>query len=162
MADPARLLCDAMLGGLARWLRAMGHAASFEPVIADDALVRRAQVTGEIVLSSDAPLFERRAFTSGTVRGLFVPRHAPVDDQLVFVMKELGLGVLPPRCMACGGGLLDADPELVEARVPARSREAFERFFACDGCGRLFGHGTHWARIAKKRERIAAAVAAGR
>ena len=34
-APPLRFFCDAMLGGLARWLRAMGYDAAFEYGIDD-------------------------------------------------------------------------------------------------------------------------------
>lgn len=156
MAPP--LLCDAMLGGLARWLRALGHRAAFEPFIADADLVRRAAAKGEIILSSDAPLFERRAFR-GPVRGLFVPRHAPIEEQLAFVMRKLALPVLPPRCMACGGALAAVVRAMVADRIP-RELPA-QRFSQCANCARVFWHGTHWARIAKVREAMRAAALEG-
>ena len=52
-------LCDAMLGGLARWLRAAGYDAEFEYGIDDCELIRRAGEGGRILLSSDGPMFER-------------------------------------------------------------------------------------------------------
>src|SRR5262245_34014979 len=52
--------CDAMLGGLARWLRAVGYEAAFEHGIDDGDLVSRALATGAVLLSSDRPLFNRR------------------------------------------------------------------------------------------------------
>lgn len=158
VSEPARLLCDA-LGGLARWLRAVGHAAWFDPFIDDAAIVARASRTGEVVLTSDAPLLERRAFTQGEVRGLFVPRHEPVEEQLVFVMRTLGLAVLDPRCMACGGELVLQDKAAVREEVPPVSWANHERFYRCAGCGRLFWHGTHWSRIEAKRRRFAERLA---
>ena len=64
--------CDAMLGGLARWLRAAGYDAAFEYGIDDSELLRRAQQTGAVLLSSDAPMFERNVIRGGTVRAVFV------------------------------------------------------------------------------------------
>ena len=46
------ILCDAMLGGLARWLRAAGYDAGFAYGIEDRALVRRAMETGTSARSS--------------------------------------------------------------------------------------------------------------
>lgn len=151
-AGIARLLCDSMLGGLARWLRAAGHDAAFEPRIDDGALVARAASSGETLLSSDAPLFERRIVASGAVRALFVPRHAPPEDQATFVLRTLGLAVLPPRCMACGGELTEATREEVAPDVPARSLAAFSSFFRCGRCRRVFWYGAHWRRIETRRE----------
>src|SRR4051794_19413969 len=101
--EEVRFLCDAMLGGVARWLRAVGYDAAFEPNIEDGALVALGMQEALIVLSSDAPLFERRLLKSGRVRGLFVTRHAPVPEQVAFVLRHFELTVRDPRCMACGG-----------------------------------------------------------
>ena len=49
-----RFACDAMLGGLARWLRAAGHDASWHDGIADPDLVRLASNPREEVRSTDA------------------------------------------------------------------------------------------------------------
>src|ERR1039458_7984088 len=38
---PALFLCDAGLGGLARWLRAAGYEATWQPDIADDEVLPR-------------------------------------------------------------------------------------------------------------------------
>lgn len=156
-----------MLGGLARWLRAMGHAAAFEPSIDDGDIVLRLASSGEFLLTSDAPLLERRAFKDGVrigdekkvLSGLFVPRHAPVGDQLVFVVRELELPILAPRCMACGGALDVVSAHEVEGHVPERSLRAFDEFFRCAGCDRVFWHGRHWDRIEKERARIGELVA---
>lgn len=41
----SRFLCDAGLGGLARWLRASGHEAAWRPDIDDGELLREARTT---------------------------------------------------------------------------------------------------------------------
>jgi uncharacterized protein with PIN domain len=161
MIDPQRLrfFCDAMLGGLSRWLRAMGYQAAFDGWIDDGDLVRRAAQDGSVVLSSDAPLFERKALRSGLVRGLFVPRHAPVDEQLVFVMRHFRLPVREPRCMRCGGALVETEREAVRDEAPPRAWRRCDRFWRCAECGQLFWHGTHWAHIAATRDEVAREVA---
>lgn len=156
--DP-RFLCDAMLGGLSRWLRAMGYEAAFAPGIDDGELVRRAAREGAIVLSSDAPLFERKALRDGPVRGLFVPRHAPVREQLVFVMRAFALEVRAPRCMGCGGALAAVARDAVRAEVPPRALAAYDAFWRCGACAKVFWHGTHWESIARLREAARRAVA---
>src|SRR5262245_15101137 len=97
---PLLLACDAMLGGLARWLRAAGHDASWHDGIDDGDLVRLCHAQGRTVLSSDTDVFEFALVRDGVVPSLFVPRARPVQEQLAHVLKELGLSLLPPRCMA--------------------------------------------------------------
>ena len=157
---PPRFACDAMLGGLARWLRALGYEAAFEHGIEDAALVARAADTGAILLSSDRPLFERRAVRAGAVRALFVPRHAPVHEQATFVLRAFELDVRPPRCMRCGGALVEAPREDVRDEVPPRSLRAYALFYRCARCRGVFWHGTHWARIEAERLEIARQLAA--
>ena len=143
-----------MLGGLARWLRALGYEAVFEHGIEDAALVARAASEGAILLSSDRPLFDRKPLRNGEVRGLFVPRHAPVLDQAFFVLHELHLEVRALRCMSCGGALAPAGRSAVETEVPEKSLRAFDEFFRCLGCRRVYWRGTHFERIEAARAAI--------
>lgn len=136
-----------MLGGLARWLRAAGHDASFDVGIDDGDLVRRCAEEGRVLLSSDGGIFHRNVVKAGTVRALFVPRHAPPEEQLAFVVRELALPIGEARCMACSGELLAVRKAEVEGDVPPRSYEAFEAFWRCASCAKVYWHGTHWARI---------------
>src|SRR5688572_14232521 len=108
-ADGTRplLACDAMLGGLARWLRAAGYDASWHDGIDDGDLVRLCHAEGRTVLSSDDDIFGFALVRDGVVPSVFVPRGAPVQEQLAHVLRELALPLRQPRCMACGGGLID-------------------------------------------------------
>lgn len=146
--------CDAMLGGLSRWLRALGYEAYFEHGIDDGELVERAARDDATLLSSDRPLFDRKRVASGEVRSLFVPRHAPILDQAVFVLSTLGLDVLPLRCMACGGTLASVPRAEVEAQVPPKALASCDTFFRCERCAHVYWYGTHWTRIEATRAAI--------
>jgi uncharacterized protein with PIN domain len=145
---PPKFACDAMLGGLARWLRAAGYDASWRADIDDWDLVRLALREGSVLLSSDTGIFRIGVVRDGEVPALFVPHGLGKFQQLAFVLKELGLRPLAPRCMACGGALRDLPPEEARPRVPARTFAWVRQFFQCERCGQLFWPGTHWARIA--------------
>ena len=157
MADATHplLACDAMLGGLARWLRAAGHDATWHDGIDDGELVRLCHAEGRTVLSSDTDIFEFALVRDGLVASLFVPRARPVQEQLGFVLRELRLPLLRPRCMACGGELADLPKTAAVGRVPPRSLAAHDRFWACLRCGKAFWHGTHWRDIEEKLRRAA-------
>lgn len=136
-----------MLGGLARWLRAAGHDASFDGSIDDGELVRRCAEEGRVLLSSDGGIFLRNVVKNGSVRALFVPRATPPEDQLAFVVRALALAVGDARCMACSGDLLRVSKDEVAREVPPRSFEAFDDFWRCASCMKVYWHGTHWVRI---------------
>lgn len=141
-----------MLGGLSRWLRAAGYDASFEHEIDDGVLVRQAADQGRILLSSDGGVFERNVVRAGVVRALRVPRATPPIEQLAFVLRSLELTACEPRCMACGGELRETPKHDVEGRVPPRSFAAYDRFWTCASCSKIYWHGTHWSRIRKVLE----------
>ena len=145
-ADGPRFVCDAMLGGLARWLRAAGYDAAWQADIDDWDLIRRAREEGRVLLSSDTGIFRVGIVRDGEVPALYLP-HGPLTDQLAHVLNRLRLGLREPRCMACGGELADVSKAEVADRVPPRSFAWAERFWACDRCGQVFWHGTHWQRI---------------
>ncbi len=126
---PPRFACDAMLGGLARWLRAAGYDASWHDGIDDGELVRLGQAQGRTVLSSDGDVFAFALVRDGVVPALFV--------------RE-------PRCMACGGELAELPKEEAAGRVPPRSLAAHDCFWVCSACGQVFWHGTHWRKIEER------------
>ncbi|WP_437895568.1 Mut7-C RNAse domain-containing protein [Sorangium sp. So ce124] len=146
-AGAPSFLCDAMLGGLSRWLRGAGYDAMFEHGIDDGDLVRLAQQTGRVLLSSDAGVFERRSLRTAAVRGLYVPRGLRPTEQAGFVLRELGLPVRDPRCMACGGALTAAPKDSVRDAVPAVVADRHDEFWRCDRCGKVLWKGSHWDGI---------------
>jgi uncharacterized protein with PIN domain len=148
-------VCDAMLGGLARWLRAAGYDAEFTYGIDDQRLIRRAVQTAATLLSSDGKLFERNLIRDKTVKALFVPRELNKLQQLSFVLREFKLPVRPePRCMACGGELAEVQKQSIQGDAPPKAYAAYEQFWRCSRCGKLLWRGTHWNRITARLKEI--------
>jgi len=155
MGEAPLFACDAMLGGLARWLRAAGYDASWHPGIDDGELVRLCRAEGRVVLSSDDDIFGYALVRDGAARALFVPRGLSVQAQLEHVLGELALPLREPRCMACGGELVEMSAEEAAGSVPPRSLARHDRFWRCAGCGKALWHGTHWERIAERLRQAA-------
>jgi uncharacterized protein with PIN domain len=154
-SPPPRFACDGSLGALARWLRAAGYEAASHPGVGGEQLARAARDAETVLLTSDRRVFERRDVREGTVRALHVPCSLARDAQLAHVLRALGLGLRPPRCMGCGGPLVTIDKEAVRPRIPPRTAAWQDEYFLCRGCGQLFWRGTHWERI---RTRLSAAA----
>lgn len=151
-ASDLHFACDAMLGGLARWLRAAGYDASWQAGIADWDLIRLAQREGRVLLTSDTGIFRIGIVRDGDLPALFIPHGLNKQEQLAFVLQRLKLLPREPRCMACGGSLVVVPKEQVRDRVPPRSFTWVEQFFQCRRCGQVFWEGTHWQRIAARLE----------
>src|SRR4051812_40223293 len=81
-ASPPVIICDAGLGGLARWLRASGYEALWTQDITDEELVTQAAEIGATVITTDSLLLERRVITQGNVRAVWVPATLTKFEQL--------------------------------------------------------------------------------
>jgi uncharacterized protein len=149
-AGPPRFLCDAGLGGLARWLRASGYEAVWIPDIDDDALLLEGVRLDAIILTTDSMLMERRVLRDGIISAVWVPPTLTMLEQLALVFQELELELRDSRCMACGGELKEVDKEAVRGRVPPRTLKWLDEFYECTRCGKLFWHGTHWQKITSR------------
>ena len=156
-APPPRFLCDACLGGLARWLRAAGYEARQAPPLDDGELVAVAQRDGLVLLTSDSDIMDRRVIREGSVFALWVPSGLSLREQLGMVMRDLGLGLRAPRCMVCGGELRTVDKDAVRPRIPPRTALWKDEYFVCAGCDQLFWQGTHWQRISSALSRVVGA-----
>jgi hypothetical protein len=140
-------LCDAGLGGLARWLRAAGYEAAWRPDIADDELLRAARSMGATILTTDAMLMERRLLRDRVLPVFWLPPTLSIPEQLALVFREFCLAVRGPRCMTCGGELRRVAKEDLRERIPPKTYRWLDEFFVCARCDKLFWHGTHWQSI---------------
>jgi uncharacterized protein with PIN domain len=153
-AAPELFFCDAGLGGLARWLRAAGYDAHWEPYIDDDDLLRKAQQTGATILTTDSMLMERRVLRNGAIPAFWVPPTLNTPYQLKLVFREFDLKPQAARCMSCGGRLIPVNKDSLRDRIPPRTYLWLNEFFVCERCHQLFWHGTHWRHIRTALQRI--------
>jgi uncharacterized protein len=151
-----KFLCDAMLGGLAKWLRAAGYDTYYAREgtdVSDRALTLKALQEDRVLLTSDGGFLERKPVRDGHVGFMRVP-HAPLEGQLRLVVERFDLVRRQSRCMECNGELETVAPGAVAERVPPGVRLDHDEFFLCRGCGRVFWHGSHWARISGRLSRV--------
>lgn len=140
-----RFVADAHLGRLARYLRLIGFDTLFENDPGDAALVRISLDEGRILLSRDRRLLERRGLT----HSLWIPATRP-REQLGYLVDRLDLyGQCRPftRCTVCNGILSPVDKDADDLRLPPRIRAAFDTFWRCNGCSRVYWQGSHFMRL---------------
>ena len=150
--DRQAFACDAMLGGLARWLRAAGYDASWRADVGDWELIRLALREQRILLTSDTGILRIGIVRDGDVPAVFIPHGLNKQEQLTFVLRRLNLPLREPRCMACGGPLTEVPKDQIRGRVPPRTVDWLQRFYECARCRKLFWQGTHWQHIANRLE----------
>jgi uncharacterized protein len=154
MDDPIKFACDAMLGALARWLRAAGYDCFWQEGIEDEVLVELAKNENRILLTADSGIFKRKVVYSGQVKALPVEREMPRDQQVAHILRILNLPRLAPRCMTCGGELLPLDLQTAAEIVPPKALKSYKEFFRCGRCGKAYWHGTHWISIDRRLQKL--------
>ncbi|MBI2412172.1 MAG: Mut7-C RNAse domain-containing protein [Deltaproteobacteria bacterium] len=149
---PPRLMADAMLGKLARWLRTLGYDCAFEPSITDDELLKRAIDEGRVILTRDTLLIQRRAARGKTI---FIESDL-VSDQLKELSKrfEINATGFLTRCLRCNIPLEDLGKDSARDKVPPYVFATQERFSICPRCSRVYWGGTHKARMIEEIERM--------
>ncbi|MGC2202587.1 MAG: Mut7-C RNAse domain-containing protein [Stellaceae bacterium] len=147
-----RFLCDEMLRGLGRWLRAAGY----DTVIAagglpDRALAVRCAEEDRVLLTKDRHL---AAIVAGSVPMVLVP-----GDGIDEAARALRIAVAIDwqhapftRCIVDNRPLETAPPDLA-TRVPERSRAAGGPLRMCPECRRVYWPGGHVRRM---QQRLAA------
>ncbi|MBV8591264.1 MAG: Mut7-C RNAse domain-containing protein [Acetobacteraceae bacterium] len=141
-----RLLCDAMLAGLARWLRAAGYDTALVPPGASDARVLG--LCGEehrVLVSRDRTLVAHagREIRTVLLTGDDLTGHART------LAARLGLDwTYAPftRCMVDNTPLRAAASDELD-QIPPRSRALPGPFRTCPACGRVFWPGSHARRM---------------
>jgi uncharacterized protein with PIN domain len=146
-----RLLCDEMLGALARWLRAAGHDTALAAPGQPDAQVLAAcEAQGRTLITRDRRLAETARVRTPTV----LLTAEGLEQDALALAGALGLDWTEApfiRCMVDNALLAPAEPADVE-RMPEESRALPGPFRKCPACGRLYWPGSHARRIGQRLE----------
>jgi len=150
---PPKLFADAMLGALARWLRALDLDVTYDPSLDDPELVELAVAEGRTILTRDRRLTERRR-----ARNHILIQSDDVAEQVRQVLETLGVspdpGRLLARCLRCNHPLAEVDPEEARAKVPPWVARTQQEFRSCPECGRIYWPGTHASRMRERLEEM--------
>jgi uncharacterized protein with PIN domain len=151
--SPPKLFADAMLGSLARWLRALDLDVAYDPSLDDPELVELAVAEGRTILTRDRRLTERRL-----ARNHILIQSDDVAEQVRQVLETLGVHPEPDRrlgrCLRCNQPLRDIDPEEARSRVPPWVARTQQEFRVCPECGRIYWPGTHASRMRERLEEM--------
>lgn len=139
-------LLDGMLGALARWLRICGYDAEYLRDASDEELITRAVDEGRVLLTRDR-LLHRKAVKAGVEA--FLVEGDDDAEKLASVSRRFSLKLDPnrSRCPQCDAALIAVDREAVQGKVPPRTFEAYDEFWVCRSCGKVYWRGSHWRNI---------------
>ncbi len=144
-ATPPRLLADAMLGRLAKWLRLAGYDTAYWRDGSDEELMLAARAEGRLILTRDHQLAGRRG-----VWALLVTSET-LDAQMAEVRAALGGAAQPfTRCPECNASLAELSHAAAQGLVAPYVWQTQQEFRRCADCGRVYWRGSHWPALAAK------------
>ena len=151
-----KFMVDAMLGSLARKLRALGFDASYYKIGDDTGLLEVAGNESRIILTSDRSLASAAAskgqsviLLKGKTDGMRISEIAGAASQgnLALVRGE-------SLCSKCGSGLEQLTKTEVLGLVPAAVSFRHRLFYRCLSCGQVYWHGSHWKKLRSLARRL--------
>ncbi|MEW6707596.1 MAG: Mut7-C RNAse domain-containing protein [Pseudomonadota bacterium] len=146
---PPRFIADAHLARLARYLRFAGYDTLLHETGGDAELAALARGEARIVLTRDRQLLMHRDIEQGCYLWSGDPL-AQWQDLAHRLRLGLAAGERRGRCMLCNQPLVEVDKQQVLARLPERTAAAFDRFWRCPRCERVYWHGSHWQRLVRE------------
>ncbi len=144
-------LCDEMLWGLGRWLRAAGYdTATAAQGLADGELLRRAGVEGRVLLTRDRALAAR----AGADVVVVALGSEDLDAGARELRARLGIDWLRApftRCLVDNAALVPASND-ARRDLPPKARTLGGAINICPDCGRLYWPGSHVRRMQARLE----------
>ena len=149
--QPLRNPCfvlDVHLGGLARRLRLLGFDCWYRNDYKDEEIIEVSVKHHRIILTRDKGILKNRRVSHGCWL------HSDDSDrQLREVIERFDLvGRAAPfsRCSDCNGLLETVKKSLVLDRIPVNTAAAFDTFYRCSNCGKIYWKGSHYEDMLRR------------
>jgi hypothetical protein len=141
-----RFVVDTMLGTLAKWLRAAGYDARYEPHRLDVEMLEISRAESRVVLTRDAELARR-----GGGMAMLVPR-GDLDAQIKAVAGTYPERDSPPlsRCLECNERLVRIGFEEAQGLLPDGVATRQVEFRRCPACRKVFWPGSHYDAMSRR------------
>jgi hypothetical protein len=134
-----RILCDEMLGSLARWLRVLGYDTEYARDMKDSEIIERASREGRVVVTRDGQLAKRLATRAILIAS--VDLDVQLDEFLAVAPEKPDPSRLLSRCPACNTFLEPGHPK--EGEVPGDVLLSGRTIWFCPGCRKYYWEGSH-------------------
>lgn len=145
-----RVICNGMLGTLAKWLRIYGvDAEYFGCDHSDNVLLQRAWDEKRILITRDRNLYDR-CLRRG-IDAIYLD-SLDLNTQLKHVLGILNIddSMIFTRCIICNVKIQPVDKSKIKERVPKRVFENYDWFYICPCCNRIYWPGTHYEDMMKR------------
>jgi len=149
-----KILCDQMLGTLAKWLRILGFDTFYANAeMSDEDLLNIAKGENRTIFTRDKELIIR-----GKKKNLNViaVETTDLDLQLNQALKHVNIDEkeVLSRCTLCNTVLDTVEKNKIQGKVPSKVFENNEKFWFCSKCNKFYWVGSHYNEMINKIDKI--------
>lgn len=145
-----KLLCDHMLGSLAKWLRIFGFDTLYPDAnTTDDTVLMRAKKENRLLISRDKELVLRGKKAEIKVLYLHTTNLTEQLTQVISLLKIDTTQVLT-RCTLCNTLLCPVEKKDIRTPLPPKVFDTKNDFWHCPSCDKYYWMGTHYDNMRKK------------
>jgi len=145
-----KLLCDHMLGSLAKWLRIFGFDTFYpDSTTNDDFILQIATREKRLLISRDKELLIRAKKTLVPVLEI---QTTNLTEQLQQVLKKIPVDEekILSRCTVCNTLLHSVEKETIKDKIPEKVFQTRNEFWICPSCSKYYWMGTHYENMREK------------
>jgi uncharacterized protein with PIN domain len=149
-----KILCDQMLGTLAKWLRILGFDTFYANAeMSDEDLLNIAKGENRTIFTRDKELIIRGKKKNLNVISI---ETTDLDLQLNQALKHVNIDEksILSRCTLCNTVLDTVLKNKVQGKVPSKVFENNEKFWFCSKCNKFYWMGSHYNEIINKIDKI--------
>jgi len=149
-----KILCDQMLGTLAKWLRIMGFDTFYANAeTSDEDLLNIAKCENRTIFTRDKELIIRGKKKNLNVIAI---ETTDLDLQLNQALKHVNIDEksILSRCTLCNTVLDTVEKNKVQGKVPSKVFENNEKFWFCSKCNKFYWMGSHYNEMINKIDKI--------
>ena len=149
-----KLICDHMLGSLAKWLRIFGFDTLYPDMTTDDDKVLNiAKTENRLLISRDKELIIRGKKIKLEVLEIQI---TDLDKQLAQVLTHISLDntQVLTRCTLCNTPLISVEKKETKNHVPPKVFETRDQFWYCSICNKYYWMGTHYENMIEKINKL--------
>lgn len=149
-----KIICDHMLGSLAKWLRIFGFDTLYPDMTTnDDTVLDIAKDEKRLLITRDKELLIRGKKLQLSVLEI---QLADLDKQLAQVLIRIPIDIsqVLTRCTLCNTPLLSVEKKVIKTHIPPKVFETRDQFWYCSVCNKYYWMGTHYENMIEKINKL--------
>ena len=142
-----KFILDVHLGTLARYLRLLGFDTLYRNNLKDEEIIKLSMSEQRIILTRDLFILKNGKVTHG-----YFIRSTNPKKQLPEIIRRFDLKEqFRPftLCLECNGRILQVDKISIEKKLKPNTRKAFQEFYQCQSCMKVYWKGSHYEKMTK-------------